>query len=108
MEMTESITAFAALAHPARLRAFRLLVAQGPAGLAAGTLAVDLGVPASTLSVHLAKLAQAGLVTSRRASRHIYYSVDIARVRALVGFLVDDCCQGRPELCGPARIAAAA
>lgn len=92
--------ALAALAHPTRLAAFRALVAAGTNGLAAGALLGETGVPASTLSSHLSRLEQAGLVRSRRASRNIIYAVEIEAVRRLVAYLVEDCCQGRPELCG--------
>ena len=100
MEESNAAEALAALAHPTRLRAFRALVVAGPNGVAAGDLAAAAGVPASTLSSHLARLEHAGLVHSRRVSRHIFYAVQIEPVRALLGWLIEDCCAGRPELCG--------
>lgn len=57
-------------------------------------------MPPATLSFHLAKLEHAGLIKARRQSLNIFYSADHTGIRALVGFLTDDCCQGRPELCG--------
>ena len=68
--------------------------------MAAGEIAAELGVGASTLSAHLAQLERAGLIKSRRDSRRIIYSVDRDGTQGLVSFLVDDCCGGRPELCG--------
>jgi ArsR family transcriptional regulator len=100
MEETNVVEALAALAQPTRLRAFRALVEAGPDGLHAGALADATGVPASTLSSHLARLEHAGLVGSRRASRNIFYTVQIEPVRRLLAYLVRDCCGGRPELCG--------
>ncbi len=91
---------FAALAHDVRLALFRLLIAKGPDGMAAGEISADLDVGASTLSAHLAQLERAGLIKSRRDSRRIIYSVDRDGTQGLVSFLVADCCGGKPELCG--------
>lgn len=100
MEESNIIDALAALAQSTRLRAFRALVEAGPNGLSAGALAERVGVPASTLSSHLGRLENAGLVSSRRVSRNIFYAVQIDATRALLAYLIDDCCGGRPELCG--------
>lgn len=89
-----------ALAHASRLAVFRLLVRAGPAGVTAGALAADVGVRPNTLSTHLAILGNAGLIRSRRAGRSVIYSADYDRTRDLLGFLVADCCAGRPEICG--------
>ena len=91
---------FAALAHDLRLRIFRLLVATGPDGLAAGEIGEKLDVGASTLSAHLAQLERVGLLRSHREHRRIIYAIDTEGTQGLVSFLVDDCCGGRPELCG--------
>jgi DNA-binding transcriptional ArsR family regulator len=101
METTEALHAFAALSQTTRLAAFRLLVRSGPVGLAAGSVAAILGVPQNTLSTHLAILERAGLVASQRRGRSIVYRPVLERVRELTGFLVRDCCGGRPELCDP-------
>jgi protein-tyrosine-phosphatase len=78
----------------------RLLMAEGPTGLAAGDLAGRLGLPASTTSFHLAALERAGLTQSTRQGRQIIHAARIAGVRRLLGFLTETCCGGRPELCG--------
>ena len=91
---------FAALAHDVRLRVFRLLLQRGPDGLPAGQIALRLQVPASTLSAHLAQLERARLLRSWRDRQRILYAVDNDGTKNLVAFLVDDCCGGRPELCG--------
>lgn len=101
METKDAIVAFAALAQESRLKAFRLLVRSGAQGLPAGEIARRLGVPHNTMSTHLAALTQAGLLTSRREGRTVTYAVDLAGTRALLAFLLEDCCQGRPELCAP-------
>lgn len=103
METNTAAAAFAALAHESRLAIFRGLVAAGPEGMAAGEIAAAQGLAASTLSHHLAALEHAGLVTATRRQRHIFYAIRIDRVRALISFLIDDCCQGAPELCGIVR-----
>ncbi len=95
------MAAFAALAQPTRLAAFRLLMAQAPGGLRAGVIAGALGVPHNTLSSHLGILARAGLVGARRESRQMIYAADTDGARALVGFLLEDCCRGRPDACLP-------
>jgi DNA-binding transcriptional ArsR family regulator len=96
----QAVTALSALGHETRLAVFRLLVKAGPDGLPAGRIAEALAVAPSTLSAHLAQLERAGLLRSARADRRILYAVDFIGTRRLLGFLVDDCCDGRPELCG--------
>ena len=100
METKSAIEAFQALAQETRLAALRLLVQAGPNGLAAGAIAERLAVQPSTLSTHLAILERAGLVASRRDARHIFYSAQYEGLRQLIAFLTEDCCQGRPEICG--------
>lgn len=100
MEDLIALEAFAALSQGTRLGVFRALVQAGPDGLAAGVLAELVSVPASTLSAHLKVLEHAGLVTSRRLSRHIFYAARYDTARALIAFLMEDCCAGHPEICG--------
>jgi len=99
MESTDAILAFSALAQDTRLEVFRLLVASEPDGMAAGDIARELAVPHNTMSSHLGVLTRAGLITSERHSRSIVYRAHLDRVREVVGFLLQDCCGGRPELC---------
>jgi ArsR family transcriptional regulator, arsenate/arsenite/antimonite-responsive transcriptional repressor len=100
MEEKKAINAFAALAQEHRLKVFRLLVRHAPQGLPAGQIAAQVGVPASTMSTHLAQLERAGLLRSWREQRRILYAVETEGIRQLVLFLTEDCCGGRPELCG--------
>jgi DNA-binding transcriptional ArsR family regulator len=99
----QATEALAALAQETRLAVFRLLVREGPTGLAAGTIAERLGVAPSTLSFHLSHLERAGLIRSARAQRQIFYALDVEGTRRLIGFLTEDCCQGNPDLCGYGR-----
>lgn len=101
MQLPVAVDALSALAHPSRLAVFRLLVKAGDNGMAAGDVAREIGALPNTLSTHLSILGNAGLVQSKRAGRSIIYSADYDRMRALLGFLVDDCCAGRPEICAP-------
>ena len=94
-----AVDALGALAHDTRLSVFRMLVQAGPEGLIAGTIADKAGVPNSTMSHHLASLERAGLVQSRRESRLIHYRADYAAMRRLLAFLMQDCCNGHPEMC---------
>ncbi len=101
MESLEAIAALAALAQPTRLETFRTLVRREPEGVPAGELARLVGAPQNTMSAHLSVLSRCGLVAGERRSRSILYRADLARFRALVTFLVRDCCEGRPEICAP-------
>ena len=94
MEADDIIRALSALAQEHRLAAFRLLVQAGDGGIAAGALADQLGVPPSSMSFHLAQLANAGLVTQRRESRSIIYSADYAAMNGLMSYLTENCCGG--------------
>ena len=101
MDSTLAIDAFAALAQPTRLQAFRLLMTHEPHGLPAGAVARLLEVPQNTMSTHLAVLSRAGLISAERQSRSIIYRAEMDQVREIAAFLVNDCCGGRPELCQP-------
>ena len=83
------------------MQAFKLLVRHEPEGLAAGEIARQLGVPHNTMSAHLAILARAQLVVSKRQSRSIIYRANLERMQATIQFLVHDCCDGHPQVCEP-------
>ena len=96
------VAALAALAHEHRLAAYRLLVEAGPAGIAAGEIAAKLGLVPSSFTFHVQALRNAGLISQRRASRHVIYAADFTAMNALVGFLVENCCGQDISICGPA------
>ncbi|MGH7117930.1 MAG: ArsR/SmtB family transcription factor [Acetobacteraceae bacterium] len=100
MKEKQALSCLAALAHETRLAVFRLLVRQGPSGMPAGEIAQRLAVPPPTLSFHLKELERAGLLRATRRHRKILYATDFAGTRALLDFLMRDCCQGHPDLCG--------
>ena len=99
MSTPHALAALAALGQPMRLEIFRLLMRAESDGMAAGALAEQLDCPHNTLSTHLAILARSGLVRGTRDGRSIIYRADVEGIRSLVGFLVNDCCDGHPELC---------
>ena len=98
--MNQATEALGALAQETRLLVFRLLVRHGPSGLKAGDIARELQVTPPTLSHHLAHLERAGLLRSWRVQRQIFYAAEFNGMRRLLTFLTEDCCQGRPEMCG--------
>lgn len=102
MEERQAIIGFGALAQETRLRVLRQLVQAGPAGRPAGALAQGVGASPSSLSFHLKELERAGLVTQRREARSIIYAAAYAGIGDLIRFLMQDCCAGHPEICGPA------
>lgn len=101
MESKAAVNMLSALGHEGRLAIFRLLVKAGPGGIAAGEIARVLDVPPSSLSANLNVLAHAGLAASRREGRSIIYTADYAAMSGLLGFLMEDCCNGAPEICAP-------
>jgi DNA-binding transcriptional ArsR family regulator len=102
MRTATAVTALSALAQERRLAIFRRLVPEGAIGLSAGTLAGDLGIAPPNLTFHLRQFEAAGLIRARRKGRQMFYAIEVAAMRRLLAFLVDDCCQGQPELCLPA------
>jgi DNA-binding transcriptional ArsR family regulator len=100
MEMTQAVDSLFALAQGSRLGIYRLLVEAGPEGLSAGRIGEEMGMPAATLSFHLAHLTRTGLARSRQDGRFVIYSADFSMMNSLVGFLTENCCGGRS--CAPA------
>ena len=108
MKQNDAVASLSALAQDSRLALFRLLVKRGPEGYAAGEIAERLGIPGPTLSFHLKALAQAGLVSVRKASRFLYYRANFDRMNELVAYLTEHCCSlatdCAPDACVPARV----
>ena len=102
------MAALAALAQENRLAIYRLLVQAGPQGMAAGEVAGALGIAPNTLSFHFDRLRHAGLVSVARQGRSLIYAARYETMNNLLGYLTENCCGGRPDLCqtegrGPAR-----
>ena len=102
-----SSTSLAALAHEHRLRIFRLLVKRGPSGMPAGEIADSVGISARPTRRSISRSwTGLGLLRATRDGRYIRYAVDVEGMRKLLTYLTEECCQGRPELCGEAFVAA--
>jgi|SRR5262245_11753916 len=102
MDKTNAVAALAALAQEHRLEVYRLLVQAGPEGMAAGEVASALGIAPNTLSFHFDRLRHAGLVSVARHGRSLIYAARYETMNNLLGYLTENCCRGRPELCLPA------
>src|SRR5262245_17899253 len=87
-----------ALGHPVRLSILRFVVQHGPEGCSAGDVQGHVGLPASTLSHHLKRLVDAGVLTTRSEGTFHYYAADYTALRGLTAYLWEDCCQrGKPR-----------
>jgi len=92
MEISQAAAQLEALGNTTRLSIFRILVQAGGQGVPVGQVQKRLDIPASTLSHHIAKLVQAGVVVQRRESRTLYCQADYQAMQKLIGFMVDKCC----------------
>lgn len=100
MDTESALRALSALSQPHRLAIFRWLVQQQPAACPVGEIGAEMELAPATLSFHLERLEQAGLVEIRTEGRRRLCSPRLETMRALVSWLLADCCQGRPEACG--------
>ncbi len=89
------------LGHPQRLAVFRLLMRRYPDRVPATELANALGLKPNTLSSYVSSLMQTGLISQERVGTSLRYAVDMEATQATIGFLLYDCCRGRPEICSP-------
>lgn len=94
MKAASAIAALGALAQEHRLEVFRRLVQAGERGMAAGAIAGAIGIPASSLSFHLAQLRAAGLIVQERRHRSLIYRANYPAMNALLGYLTENCCAG--------------
>ena len=107
METKNAASLLASLAQPTRLDIFRALVVAGDSGLAAGTLAEQLGVSAPVLSFHLKELRVNSLIDSEQQGRFVIYRARYDTMNALLAFMTENCCAGSKsshgaECCIPA------
>ena len=101
MEIIEAVGSFEALSHATRLGVLRLLIPAGANGLAAGDISKRLDLPPNSLSFHLGRLVNAGLIECRRSGRNLFYAADYARIAEMVRFFSDECCADAPDGCLP-------
>jgi ArsR family transcriptional regulator len=92
MKLIDAAAQLEALGNPTRLSIYRTLVRAGKGGLSVGRLQQKIGAAASTLSHHLQKLIQVGLVSQERQSTTLICRANYKEMELLVGFLVDECC----------------
>lgn len=100
METNTALNGLAALAHETRLTVFKQLVRADEHGLSAGALAQITSTLPNTLSSHLGLLKRARLISAQRHGRSMQYFANVDAIRELLLFLLQDCCNGQPELCG--------
>ena len=81
-----------AMGTESRLRIVRLLLSAHPDGLVVGEIQAELGITGSTLSHHLDKLKNEGLVTARREGTFIRYTANTESLQDLLTFLYAECC----------------
>ncbi len=91
-QITRFADMFSAMGTAPRLRIMRLLLAAHPGGMVVGDIGQELGIAASTLSHHLEKLKNEGLVRVRRDGTFLWYSANADGLRELLGFLYAECC----------------
>jgi DNA-binding transcriptional ArsR family regulator len=89
-----------ALGHPVRLQILRFVVQAGNEGAPAGDIQSHVDLPASTLSHHLKRLVDAGVLTTRNEGTFHYYAAEYASLRGLTDYLWEDCCRrGKSSCC---------
>lgn len=99
MKSAQVVKALSALAQPTRLALYRMLVARGPGGMAAGQAAEKLKVSPATLSFHFRTLSHAGLIVGKQNGRFIYYAVNFKVMNDMVEYLTENCCGGNADAC---------
>ena len=92
MKLEKASAQLEALGNPVRLQIYRLLVRAGVEGLSVGAIQDKLGVPASTLSHHVRKLVDTGLVTQERQATTLVCRAQYTVMTSLIGYLSDECC----------------
>jgi DNA-binding transcriptional ArsR family regulator len=92
VELEAVAKALKELGHPTRLSIYKQVVKAGFGGIAVGGIQECLGIPASTLSHHIAGLASAGLIKQRRDGRTLFCTAEFEQLDNVIVFLQDECC----------------
>ena len=92
MELQCAARSLEALGNTTRLGIYKLLVKAGDSGFSVGTLQTRTGIPRSTLSHHLHRLIDAGLVTQERQGTTLYCKADYLMMNDIIKFLTAECC----------------
>ncbi len=101
MTLDDAAAQLEALGNPTRLKIYRTLVKVGEEGIAVGQLQGRLGAAASTLSHHLQKLIQVGLVTQERQATTLICRANYNTMNGLVSYLTEQCCVEQRASCRP-------
>jgi ArsR family transcriptional regulator, arsenate/arsenite/antimonite-responsive transcriptional repressor len=91
-QVTKYADMFSAMGTEARLRIMQLLLSAHPDGLVVNEIQAELGIPNSTLSHHLDKLKNEGLINVRRESTFLRYTANTDALQELLQFLYAECC----------------
>jgi len=91
-QITRYADMFSAMGNDARLRIMQLLLSAHPDGLVVSEIQEELDIPNSTLSHHLDKLKNEGLVEVRREGTFLRYTANTEALRELLQFLYAECC----------------
>lgn len=92
MNVETAASQLEALGNPTRLGIYRTLVRAGDGGLPVGKLQLKLDIPSSTLSHHLKRLIDVGLVSQERQATTLICRANYASMNGLIGYLADECC----------------
>ena len=92
MKLEKAASQLEALGNPTRLQLYRTLVRAGDEGLPVGRVQEKLAIAASTLSHHLKRLVDTGLVTQERQATTLICRANYPSMDALIGYLADECC----------------
>ena len=92
MNLENAAKQLEALGSSTRLAIYRNLIQAGPDGSSVGEIKAELDIPGSTLSHHIAKLVNAGLLSQQRDSRSLVCTVNNESMDELMEFLVQNCC----------------
>lgn len=103
LSVEEIAEIFAALGQVSRLQIVRLLLSAHPKGLPAGEIQQELGIPASTLSHHLDKLRNVGVLDVEKDKQWLWYRVRADILKYLIEFLFAECCT-RNQVVAPDEI----
>jgi ArsR family transcriptional regulator, arsenate/arsenite/antimonite-responsive transcriptional repressor len=83
---------FSAMGTEPRLRIMQLLLSAHPEGLVVSDIQEELEIPNSTLSHHLDKLKNEGLIHVQRESTFLRYTANTRALQELLQFLYVECC----------------
>lgn len=98
LNIDKTATLLQQMGNKTRLEIVRLLVRAGSGGMPVGDIQLQLDIPGSTLSHHIAKLRGVGLVIQSRMSTTLYCSIDYAVIDGIISFLSDECCAANADL----------